>query len=90
MDWKQSVTAAVASLAIGWGVSTVSLAADQPAQGSTATEQAASQVQVQEQLTQIQERLAKLNQDVAELQQQKVGKRTEPQGRTGRGTPATP
>jgi TolA-binding protein len=84
MGWKQNVTAAVASLAIGWGASTVSLAADQPAQGSTETEQVAFQVQVQEQLTKMQERVAKLNQEVAELQQQKVGKRAEPQGRTAR------
>jgi TolA-binding protein len=84
MDWKQSVKAAVASLTIAWGASTVSLAADQPAQESTGTEQVAFQAQVQEHLTKIQEQLAKLNQDVAELQQQKVGKRAEPQGRTAR------
>jgi hypothetical protein len=90
MDWKQSVTAAVTSLAIGWGTSTVSWAGDQPVQGSTEAELVAFQVQVQEQLTQIQKELAKLNEDVAELQQQNVGRRVEPQGRTGRGTPTIP
>jgi peptidoglycan hydrolase CwlO-like protein len=83
MDWKQSATAAVASVAIAWGASTVSFA-DEPLQESTGTEQVAFQAQVQEHLTRIQEQLAKLNQDVAELQQQKVGKRVEPQGRTAR------
>jgi uncharacterized coiled-coil protein SlyX len=83
MGWKQNVTAAVASLAIGWGASTVSLAADQPAQGST--EQVAFQVQeMQEDLAKIQEQLAKLNQEVKELREQKAAKRPEPQGRTGR------
>lgn len=85
MDWKQSITAAVASLAIAWGASTVSLADDQPAQGSTESEQVAVQVQeMQEHLTKVEEQLSKLNQEVAELQNQKVGKRVEPQGRTGR------
>jgi TolA-binding protein len=83
MDWKQSVTAAATSLTIAWGASTVSLAADQPAQGST--EQVALQVQeMQEDLTKIQGQLAKLNQDVAELQEQKAAKSIRSQGRTAR------
>lgn len=83
MALKQGVTAVVASLALGWGASTMSFAADQPSPAQVSTDQVAFQVQeMQQELTEMQERIAELNQVVAELQQ-KTTKR-ENQGRTGR------
>jgi TolA-binding protein len=81
MALKQGVTAVAASLALGWGASTMSFAADQPTQVST--EQVALQVrEMQQDLTEMQERIAKLNQVVAELEQKTT--KTENKGRTGR------